>query len=35
MRSVSEMCRIKAEGLSDRTIARSTRLARSTVIVSG
>ena len=31
MRSVREILRLKAEGLSDRAIARSTRLARSTV----
>src|SRR5260370_8416665 len=31
MRSVREIWRLKAEGLGDRAIARSTRLARSTV----
>ena len=31
MRSVREILRLRAEGLSDRAIARSTRLARSTV----
>ena len=31
MRSVREILRLKAEGLSDRAIARSMRLARSTV----
>jgi transposase len=31
MRCVREILRLKAEGLSDRAIARSTRLARSTV----
>ncbi len=31
MRSVREILRLKAEGLSDRAIARSARLARSTV----
>jgi DNA-binding NarL/FixJ family response regulator len=31
MRSVREILRLRAEGLSDRVIARSTRLARSTV----
>lgn len=35
MGSVREICRIKAEGLSNRTIARGTRLARSTLIGSG
>ena len=31
MRCVREILRLRAEGLSDRAIARSTRLARSTV----
>ena len=31
MRSVREILRLRAEGLSDRAIARSVRLARSTV----
>src|SRR5260370_1439941 len=31
MRSVREILRLRAEGLSDRAIARSTRLARRTV----
>ena len=31
MRSVREILRLRAEGLSDRAIARSTHLARSTV----
>ena len=31
MRSVREILRLRAEGLSDRAIACSTRLARSTV----